>query len=77
MTIQKIDGNSKWVGPTKDKSQGKMIKVRTTTLLQMNTQGIVLVYQILDNKISELTSKNSRTPAWPINLSPHTTIDGT
>ena len=53
MIIHKIDGNSTWVESTKDKLQGKMIKVRGATLLQMKTQGIVPVHQILDNEISE------------------------
>ena len=53
MIIHEIDGNSTWVEPMKNKSQGEMIRARRDALLRMEIQNIVPVCQILDNEISE------------------------
>ena len=52
MIIHEIDGNSTWVDPMKNKSQGEMIRSRRAALLRMELQNIVSVFQIVDNEIS-------------------------
>ena len=54
MIVHKIDGNSTWVEPMKNKSQGEMIRARRAALLIMKLQHIVPLRQILDNEISEV-----------------------
>ena len=53
MVIHKIDGNSIWIEPMKNKTQGEMIKARRNALKRMKLQGIVPLHQILDNEIYE------------------------
>ena len=50
MVIHKIDGNSTWIEPMKNKTQGEMIKTRRITLKCTKLQGIVPLHQILDNE---------------------------
>ena len=51
--IHEIDGNSTWVEPMKNKTQGEMINARRRALLRMKLQCIVPLHQILDNEISQ------------------------
>ena len=53
MVMHQIDGNSTWIEPMKNKTQGEMIKSWRNDLKRMKLQGIVPLHQILDNKISE------------------------
>ena len=52
MVIHEIDGNSTWIKPMKNKTQGEMIKARRNTLKFTKLQGIVPLHQILDKEIS-------------------------
>ena len=53
MVIHEIDGNSTWIEPMKNKTQGEMIKARRNPLKLMKLQGIVPLHQILDKETSE------------------------
>ena len=53
MANHKIDGNSTWIKPMKNKTKGGMIKARRNALKRMKLQGIVPLHQILDKAISE------------------------
>ena len=53
MVIHNIDGNSTWIEPMKNKTQGEMIKARRNALKRIKLQGIMPLHQILDNEISE------------------------
>ena len=53
MIVHEIDGNSTWVEPMKNKSQGGIIRARRASLFRMKLQHIVPRRQILDNEISE------------------------
>ena len=50
--IHKIDGNSTWIEPMKNKTQGEMIKARRNALKRTKLQGIAPLHQILDKEIS-------------------------
>ena len=52
MVIHEIGGNSTWVEPMKNKTQGEMIKAQCNTLKRMKLQGIVSLHQILYNEMS-------------------------
>ena len=60
MIVHKIDGNSIWVEPMKNKSQGEMIRARRAALFRMKLQHIVPLLQILDNEISEAYKEEIR-----------------
>ena len=47
-----IDENSTWIKPIKNRTKGEVILTRRRALARMKLQGIVLKYQVLDNKIS-------------------------
>ncbi len=52
MILHDIDSNSTWVKPMKIRTEGKRILAWQQALACMKLQGIVLVHQVLDNKIS-------------------------
>ena len=52
MIIHEIDGNSTWVEPMKNRTEGEMILARRRALARMKIQGIVPKHQVLDNEIS-------------------------
>ena len=53
MVIHEINGNSTWVKPKKNKTQGEMIKAQRNSLKRMKLRVIVPLHQILDNEIFE------------------------
>ena len=52
--IHKIDGNSTWVEPMKNRTEGEMILVWCHTLARMKLQGIIIMskHRVLNNEIS-------------------------
>ena len=52
MILHEIDGNSTWIEPMKNNTEGDMILDRIRTLGRMKEQGILPTHQVLDNKIS-------------------------
>ena len=52
MLVHEIDGNSTWVEPMKNITEGEMILSQNQTLTRMKLQGIVPKHQVLDNEIS-------------------------
>ena len=68
--VHKIDGNSTWVEPMKNKSQGEMIRARRAALLRMELQDIVPVLQILDNEISEAYKEEIRNTGMKYQMVP-------
>ena len=70
MIVHEIDGNSTWVEPMKNKSQGEMIRARRAALLRMKLQHIVPLRQILDNEISEAYKEEIRKTGMTYQLVP-------
>ena len=52
MILHEIGGNSFWIEPTKNKTEGEMILARRRALERMKAQGIMPTHQVLDNEIS-------------------------
>ena len=52
MILHEIDGNSNWIEPTKNKTEGEMILAQLRALAIMKHQGIPPKHQVLDNEIS-------------------------
>ena len=50
--LSEIDGNSTWIEPMKNRTEGEMILARHRALERMKTQGVVPTHQVLDNEIS-------------------------
>ena len=50
--VHEIDGNSTWIEPMKNRTEGEMILARRRALARMKLQGIVPKHQVLDNEIS-------------------------
>ena len=51
MIFHKIDGNSTWIKPMKNKTEGEMTLARRRALIRMKLHGIVPKHQVLDNRI--------------------------
>ena len=68
MVIHKIDGNSTWIEPMKNKTQGGMIKARHKSLKRIKLQGIVPLHQILDNEIYEAYKEEILATKMPYQL---------
>ena len=66
MVIHKIDGNSTWVEPMKNKTQGEMNDARR----HMKLQGIVLLHQILDTETSQVYKDKIRKTGTTYQLVP-------
>ena len=54
----------------KDKTQGEMIRARRAVFVQMTIQGIVQVYQILDNNIYEAHKQEIKDTTMTYHLDP-------
>ena len=52
MILHEIYGNSTWIEPMKNNTEGEMILARSCTLERLKAQGIVSTYQVLENEIS-------------------------
>ena len=52
MIVHEIDGNSTWIEPMKNKTEGEMIISRRRSLEIIKLQGIFPKHQVLDNNIS-------------------------
>ena len=52
MILNEIDGNSTWIEPMKNKTEGEMILARSCALERIKAQGIVPTHRVLDNEIS-------------------------
>ena len=52
MIVHEIYGNSTWIDPMKNRTEGEMILSRRRALIIMKLQGISPKHQVLDNKIS-------------------------
>ena len=70
MIIHEIDGNSTWVDPMKNKTQGEIINARRRALLRMKLQGIVPMHQILDNETSQAFKDEIRNTGMTYQLVP-------
>ena len=70
MIIHEIDGNSTWVDPMKNKTQGEIINARRRALLRMKLQGIVPMHQILDNETSQAFKGEIRNTGMTYQLVP-------
>ena len=70
MVLHELDGNSTWVEPMKDKSEGELIKARRRALLRMRMEGIVPVHQILDNEASAAYKEEIRDTDMTFQLVP-------
>ena len=53
MILYHVDSNSIWVEPTKNKTEGEMIRARGAALQRMKACGIVPTCQVLDNEASK------------------------
>ena len=63
ISLHKIDGNSTWIDPMKNKTEGEMILSQCRTLARIKLHSIVPKHQVLDNEISaaykaEIQAKN-------------------
>ena len=52
LIVHKIDGNSTWIKPMKNRTKGEMILARRHALARMKLQGINPKHQVQDIKIS-------------------------
>ena len=52
MIVYEIDGNSNWIDPIKNRSEGEIFLPRHRSLIRMKLQVIVHKNQLLDNEIS-------------------------
>ena len=52
MVLHKIDSNSSWIDPMKNRTKGEMILARGRALIGMKLCGIVPRHQVLDNEAS-------------------------
>ena len=52
MILHKVDENSTWIEPMKNKTEGEIILARRRALEIMRNQGILPKHQVLDNKTS-------------------------
>ena len=52
MVVHEISGNSTWVEPMKNRTEGDIILAKQQALKQMQLQGIVPKHQVLNNEIS-------------------------
>ena len=52
MIVHEIYGNSTWIDPMKNRTEGEMILARCCVLIRMKLQGIVPKHQVLDKEIS-------------------------
>ena len=52
MIVHEMYGNSTWIEPMKNRTEGEMILSQRRALIRIKLQGIVPKHQVLDNKIS-------------------------
>ena len=64
MILHKIDGNSTWIEPMKNKTEGEMILSQRRAMDRMKHQGIFPKHQVLENDI--LTAY--RKEIWATNM---------